>query len=80
MTNGSCFQSEQLNAVCDVCSEAAKSIHLPELRLGFFYCERHCPVCSNYFDASIIAIARSRSGVCLSVRGQHPYHSELFAR
>ena len=78
MTNGRCFQSEQVNGVCDVCNEPA--IHVPEQPLGFFYCELHCPVCSNYFDVSIIAIAGRRSGVCLSVKGQHPYHSELFAR
>ena len=70
MTKNRCFQSQDVNGVCDLCNEPAKSIHLPTRPLGF-YCELHCPVCSNNFD--LIAISGRKSGVCVSIEVQHPH-------
>ena len=67
MATEKCFQSRQVNGVCDVCQELASLMHLPTRPLGF-YCERHCPVCAQSFD--VLGITQRKSGVCVSVKAQ----------
>jgi hypothetical protein len=73
MTNENCFQSRQVSGVCDVCQEPVSLMHLPKRPLGF-YCEQHCPVCSQYFD--VLEIAHRKSGVCVSAKVYHRRYDE----
>ena len=42
----SCVQTVHCSGRCDVCGERPEdALHLPE-KLGGFYCQRHCPICS----------------------------------
>jgi hypothetical protein len=61
MAKEACFQSSEVTGACDVCKQAAPSMHLPMRPLGF-YCEKHCPVCSTLSETTIgIVVSREIS-------------------
>jgi len=65
MTNDRCFQSQEVKGCCDVCNKPATLMHLPKRPLGF-YCDQHCPICSDHFD--VMEMMNRESAVCLVAR------------